>query len=128
MNATTRYDVNLGTLPPLGDELLPALNRLREQDPLFWSATSQCWIVTGHAEVTEGFSGSLPLSSHHIPESLYRAIPPGEIETRLPNILRYMSRILPNLDGSDHARIRKLLQGGKHGRVSAAATESARIV
>jgi cytochrome P450 len=89
--------------------MLPALNRLRDQDPLFWSDTSRCWIVTGHAEVSEGFSGTLPLSSHHIPASLYRVIPPAEFATRLPNTLRYMSRILPNLDGTDHARIRKLL-------------------
>lgn len=103
------FDVNLATLPPLGDGLLPAINRLREQDPLYWSEASHCWIVTGHAELMEGFSGTLPLSSHHIPASLYRVIPPGEIETRLPHTLRYMSRILPNLDGADHARIRKLL-------------------
>lgn len=108
MNTNAAFDVNLATLPPMGDALLPAINRLRDQDPLYWSATSHCWIVTGHAEVSEGFSGDLPLSSHHIPASLYRVVPPAEFETRLPNTLKYMSRILPNLDGEDHARVRKL--------------------
>ncbi len=108
MNANTAFDVNLGTLAPMGDALLPALNRLRDQDPLYWSATSHCWIVSGHAELMEGFSGELPLSSHHIPASLYRVVPPEQFEARLPNTLKYMSRILPNLDGADHARVRKL--------------------
>ncbi len=109
MNARPAVDFNLATLPPQGDRLLQELNRLRESDPLHWSDASQCWIVTGHSEVLEGFTGTLPLSSHHIPASLYRVVPPDEFPRRLPNTLRYMSRILPNLDGDDHARIRKLL-------------------
>jgi cytochrome P450 len=109
MNANAAVDLNLATLPPMGDGLLGELGRLRDSDPLHWSAASGCWIVTGHAEVMEGFSGQLPLSSHHIPESLYRVIPPEEFARRLPNTLRYMSQILPNLDGAPHARIRKLL-------------------
>ncbi len=108
MNAQA-VDVNLAALPPLGDGLLGELNRLRDFAPLHWSDTSRCWIVSGHAVVSEGLSGNLPLSSHHIPASLYRVVPPEKFETRLPNTLRYMSRILPNLDGTDHARIRKLL-------------------
>jgi pimeloyl-[acyl-carrier protein] synthase len=109
MSASAAPDVNLSTLPPLGDGLLVEINRLRDHDPLYWSEASRCWIVTGHAEITEGFSGRLPLSSHHIPESLYRVIPPEEFARRLPNTLRYKSQILPNLDGAPHARIRKLL-------------------
>jgi pimeloyl-[acyl-carrier protein] synthase len=109
MAMTTAADLNLATLPPMGDALLRELSRLRAHDPLHWSEASRCWIVTGHAQVMEGFSGTLPLSSHHIPESLYRIIPPDEFATRMPNTLRYMSQILPNLDGEPHARIRKLL-------------------
>ena len=109
MNAQPAVDFNLATLPPQGDRLLQELNRLRESDPLYWSEASQCWIVTGHAEVMEGLSGTLQLSSTHIPMSLYRTVGPEEFPQRLPNTLRYMSRILPNLDGDDHARIRKLL-------------------
>jgi pimeloyl-[acyl-carrier protein] synthase len=109
MSLSAATDLNLGALAPLGDALLGELGRLRDSDPLHWSETSHCWIVTGHAELMEGFSGRLPLSSHHIPESLYRVIPPDEFATRMPNTLRYMSQILPNLDGEPHARIRKLL-------------------
>ena len=79
MNAQA-VDVNLAALPPLGDGLLGELNRLRDFAPLHWSDTSRCWIVSGHAVVSEGLSGNLPLSSHHIPASLYRVVPPEEFE------------------------------------------------
>ena len=65
---TPAHDTNLAALAETGDALLGELNRLREHDPLHWSAASHCWVVTGHAEVTEGFSGTLPLSSTHLPE------------------------------------------------------------
>jgi hypothetical protein len=64
---TPAHDINLAALAPTGDALLVELNRLREHDPLYWSEASHCWIVSGHAEVMEGFSGQLPLSSTHIP-------------------------------------------------------------
>ncbi len=107
--AKTEHDINLAALPPQGDVILQELNRLREHDPLYWSETSRCWIVTGHAEVFEGFSGTLPLSSTHIPKSLYRVMPPEELNRRLPNAMRYMPRIVTNLDGQEHTLMRKLL-------------------
>jgi pimeloyl-[acyl-carrier protein] synthase len=106
---TPFHDINLAALAPTGDALLGELNRLREHDPLYWSEASHCWIVSGHAEVTEGFSGTLPLSSTHIPKSLYRSMPPEQLNARLPTAVRYMSRIVTNLDGAEHAHLRKLL-------------------
>jgi pimeloyl-[acyl-carrier protein] synthase len=109
MNDAAAADLYLASLPPTGDALLAALNRLRDVDPLYWSEKSRCWIVTGHAEVTEGFSGTLPLSSHHLPENLGRVVSMEEMQRRMPNLYRYIPNILPNLDGAQHARIRKLL-------------------
>src|SRR5262245_31779179 len=106
---TTGHDINLAALPPQGDVLLRELNQLREHDPLYWSEQSRCWIVSGHAEVIEGFSGTLPLSSTHIPKSLHRVMAPEELNRRLPNAMRYMPRIVTNLDGAEHATMRKLL-------------------
>jgi cytochrome P450 len=106
---TAFHDIDLSGLAPSGDALLGELNQLREHDPLYWSAASHCWIVSGHAEVTEGFSGLLPLSSTHIPKSLYRSMPPEELNARLPIAMRYMPRIVTNLDGAEHAHLRKLL-------------------
>jgi cytochrome P450 len=103
------HDISLSALPPQGDLLLAELNQLRDADPLYYSAQSYCWIASGHAQVTEGFSGTLPLSSTHIPAALYRAVPPEEFPARLPNTLRYMSKMITNLDGAEHANLRRLL-------------------
>ncbi|MET0657959.1 MAG: hypothetical protein ABW110_07360, partial [Steroidobacteraceae bacterium] len=102
-------DINLAALAPMGDALLAELSRLREYDPLYWSEQSNCWVVSGHAEVTEGFSGTLPLSSAHIPKAQYRVMPLEQMRVRIPNTLRYMPRITTNLDGEEHAHMRKLL-------------------
>ena len=107
MSASTA-DVNLATLAPLGDGMLQKLNSLRNHDPLYWSKESNCWVVTGHAEVTEGFSGTLPLLNGKMEAVLARVLPPDELHRRYPNTLRYMPRILPNMDGAEHARVRKL--------------------
>lgn len=103
------YDVNLTALAVTGDALLGKLNQLREHDPVYWSEASRCWIVTGHAEVMAGFSGSLPLSSHALPDALYRVLPQAQLDARIPNTIHFMPRISTNLDGEIHAALRKLL-------------------
>jgi cytochrome P450 len=115
MNASTGIaerqsgaDINLATLAPMGDGLFARLNELRAHDPLFWSDLSNCWIVTGHAEINEGFSGTLPLLNGKMEAVLSRVLPADELRRRYPNTLRYMPRILPNMDGPEHARLRKL--------------------
>jgi len=115
MNASTEIpghqsgvDISLAILAPMGDGLFARLNELRAHDPLFWSDLSQCWIVTGHAEINEGFSGTLPLLNGKMEAVLSRVLPPDELHRRYPNTLRYMPRILPNMDGPEHARLRKL--------------------
>ena len=107
--STPVKDIDLTALAPKGDALLQELNQLRDHDPLYYSEVSHCWVVSGHAELTEGFSGELPLSNAHIPKSLYRSMGPDELNARLPNSMRYMPRICTNLDGKDHARMRRLL-------------------
>jgi len=107
MSASTA-DVNLATLATLGDGMLQKLNTLRNRDPLYWSEGSSCWVVTGHAEIMEGLSGTLPLLSGKMEAGLARVLPPDELHRRYPNTLRYMPRILPNMDGAEHARVRKL--------------------
>src|ERR1700722_17599483 len=103
------HDISLADLAPMGDALLGELNQLREQDSIYWSEMSQCWIVTGHADVMEGLSGTLPLANHAFPEVLYRVMPKEELERRLPSTVYYMGRISTNLDGADHANLRSLL-------------------
>lgn len=107
--STPAHDIDLAALAGAGDRLLPEINQLREHDPLYWSEASRCWIVSGHAEVVEGFSGQLPLSSGHMPEALYRMMPKEELYAKLPNSMRYMPLISTNLDGEQHARLRRVL-------------------
>ncbi len=108
MNARAEVDINLATVAPTGDMLLPKLNAIRDVDPIFWSDLSRCWIVTGHEAVTEGFSGTLPLLNGKMESLLQRVLPGDELRRRIPNTLRVMPCILPNLDGEKHARLRKL--------------------
>jgi cytochrome P450 len=56
----------------------------------------------------EGFSGALPLLNGKMEAGLSRVLPLEVLQQRYPNTLRYMPRILPNMDGSEHARLRKL--------------------
>jgi cytochrome P450 len=102
-------DANLAALAASGDALLGEINRIREHDPVYWSNESQCWIISGHPQVLEGFGGALPLSSHALPEALYRILPKEELERRAPNTAHFMSKISTNLDGEEHAKLRKLL-------------------
>jgi pimeloyl-[acyl-carrier protein] synthase len=108
MNAVLEDDVNLAELAAQGDALLPKLNALRERDPIFWSKTSQCWVVTGFDAVFEGFSGTLPLLNGKMESLLARVLPGDELRRRIPNAVRVMPRILPNLDGPEHQRLRRL--------------------
>lgn len=103
------HDISLAALAPMGDALLGEINQLREQDPIYWSELSHCWIVTGHGSVMEGLAGTLPLANHAFPEVLYRVMPKEELERRLPSTVHYMGRISTNLDGAEHANLRRLL-------------------
>lgn len=109
MAAQVAPDLNLATLPLLGDGVLTEINTLRDFDPLRWSPASQCWIASGHAEVFEALSGKLPLSNRHLPERLYRVMPPEELHVRAKNSMHYLSQMIVNVDGAEHARLRKLL-------------------
>jgi cytochrome P450 len=108
VSSVANVDLNLSTLPKNGDALLPRINALREHDPIFWSEESRCWIVTGHAEVVAGFGGAVPLLNGKMESLLARVLPGDELRRRIPNAVRIMPRILPNMDGEEHARLRKL--------------------
>jgi pimeloyl-[acyl-carrier protein] synthase len=107
-HTTPDHDINLATLPPTGDAVVVELNRLREQDPIYWSEASQCWIISGHAEVMEAFRGTLPFSNVSLPDRLAYGMPIAEKKARWPNIVRYFPPAVTNSDGAVHARQRTL--------------------
>jgi pimeloyl-[acyl-carrier protein] synthase len=103
------HDIDVAALSAQGDLLFAEVNALRTADPIYRSKKSQCWVVTGHAELAEGFSGSLPLSNHTFPDGLFRVLPEAELRARIPNSITYISPWLNNNDGPAHMRQRRLL-------------------
>jgi cytochrome P450 len=101
-------DIDLAALTLAGDELLPRLSELREHGSIHWSAQSHCWIVTGHAEITAGFAGAVPLSNHSLPDRLFPGLTVEQMRERWPTIIRYQPAAITNADGKDHTRLRKL--------------------
>jgi hypothetical protein len=81
-HTTQSHDINLAALTLAGDTLLPELNRLREQDPIHWSATSGVWIVTGHAEIIDGLACKVPLSNASLPDRLIPGMTVAEMQAR----------------------------------------------
>ncbi|WP_322046536.1 cytochrome P450 [Paraburkholderia sp. J67] len=92
----------------LRDDLLVKLDRMRSVDPIYWSEKNQVWLVTGHAEVVEGFKGKLPLSSVrlHIPIA---HIPEEVRYERFPFYMEAVKSWLLNIDGPEHQRQRLLM-------------------
>jgi len=102
-------DFPLNRVAELGNELLARLDALRVADPIMWSELNQVWLVTGHAEVMEGFGGTLPLSNHRLPGTAVALIPQSERETLLPCLMNATRNWLLNMDGAEHQRLRRLL-------------------
>jgi pimeloyl-[acyl-carrier protein] synthase len=115
-------DVDISKVPELGNQLLTHLNKLREHAPIKWSDASQCWLVTGHEELSEAFGGSLPLSNHVFPYAWDSIASPEEQEKLFPKARRYTVPWVTNTDRPEHTRLRMLLMKG----FKASAVESLR--
>jgi cytochrome P450 len=102
-------DFSLNHIAELGNELLERIDALRSVDPIMWSEANQVWVVTGHTEVMEGFSGSIPLSAHRLPGAAVAQIPREDQERLLPCLMNATRNWLLNKDGAEHLRLRKLL-------------------
>jgi len=93
----------------LGDQLLVKLDTLRAAAPIYWSEVNKAWIITGHAEVLEGYRGRLPLSSVRLPETAVSHIPLEQRQSLLPNLMEAFRGFIINMDEPEHRRIRRLL-------------------
>jgi len=101
--------IELSKAELLGNRLIGQINAVREVAPIFWLDAEQTWVITGHAEVVEAFSGKLPLSAarHKLLNFL---VPDAAARQRLiPNMLRYFPHFLINLDPPRHLDVRRLL-------------------
>src|SRR5262245_15525936 len=71
----------------VGGSLFDKLDHLRETEPIFWSEKNQAWMVTGHAEVAEGYFGTLPLSSVRLPFLAVAHVPEEDRMRLFPHVV-----------------------------------------
>lgn len=102
-------DFSLAAGGSMGNLLLEKLARMRASDPIFWSDANQLWIVTGHAQVAEGFRGDLPLSAVRLPKMVVGAIPEDERMTRIPYLMETLPKWIINMDPPGQPRLRRLM-------------------
>jgi cytochrome P450 len=93
----------------LGADLPEKLDRMREADPIFWSAQNQAWIVTGHRQVVEGYYGKLPLSSVRLPFLAVTHLSEEDKATKIPHLMEAPKTWLLNMDDPEHQRMRRLM-------------------
>ncbi len=102
-------DIDLMRQPQTqGLAFVERINHLREQDPVFWSDASNCWIVTRFQDVSDGFEGKLPLLSGGRNEFSLAVIPHEERAKRIPTLHRYVKHWIVNVDAPQHTRLRRL--------------------
>jgi pimeloyl-[acyl-carrier protein] synthase len=106
---TQHIEPDFSQIEKLGDRVIGQLNALREVAPIYWSELNQSWIISGHAEVVEAYSGNLPFSAQR--HKLLNLVVPDEEERKklIPNTLRYFPHFLINIDPPEHTRVRGLL-------------------
>jgi cytochrome P450 len=110
MNAAIKnLDFGFDEFSGLGNKILPKLDAIREEDPIFWSERNNCWIVTGNEAVTEGFSGKLPLAArrHELVASFFPD--PVERQEKIGFLLDVYSKFVSNTDPPEQLRLRKLM-------------------
>jgi pimeloyl-[acyl-carrier protein] synthase len=102
-------DIDFSDRRQVGEQLFSIVRDLRNVDPILWSEKSQAWIVTGHEEVVEGFSGRLPLSSVRL-HFLYAHIDQNVRDARIPYLEHTLKSWIINTDGANHIRMRQLMR------------------
>lgn len=108
-NAADTLDFAFADAANLHDHVfLPKLARIREQEPVFWSAEQGGWLLTRHADVVAGFSDQR-LSAVRFHVAQFGAIPQERHAQEIPNLIRYIPNWIINIDDEQHQRIRKLV-------------------
>ena len=102
-------DLSFADFQKLGNDILPRLDMIRNQDEIYWSVLNNAWIVTGHEELLKAASGDLPLSCERLVQVTVGRIPVDQRAHLLPNVMRYMPNWIINFDPPDHTRLRKLV-------------------
>ena len=105
-NTTHSLDYHLGVPENQADELMfPALNAIRDNDPVFWSEANDAWILTKHEHIMSAFKDHRYSSAGSFLFGMERYVDLAKV----PNLVKYSRNWLINMDGEDHRRIRKAL-------------------
>jgi pimeloyl-[acyl-carrier protein] synthase len=105
---SAKFDVDFSQASRLGNGLLDQLNTLREIEPVHWSAASQGWLITRHADIDDALQGKFPLSLRRIERMIFGSLSP-EDRAQLPVQQKYIRSWPIEMDAPEHTRLRKLL-------------------
>ncbi len=97
------------TSPDFVQDPYPVFERLREQDPVYWSDAWNCWVVTSYEDVTQLFRDVAHFSNRNRFDSLFAEVP-ADIRGDIEPLERHYTGIgLIHSDPPDHTRLRKLI-------------------
>jgi cytochrome P450 len=104
----TTLDIEFARPENLADAtFFAALARIRGQDPVFWSDAQHGWLFTRYEDVQLGFNDPR-FSAKRLHLNQFGAIAEAERATLIPNMQRYVPDWIINVDGAQHARLRRL--------------------
>lgn len=101
-------DIDFKQVRELGPALLEKLDVLRDAQPVYWSETQGAWLVTGHAEVGQGFRGDVPLTAGGRIQRVLNVVPESE-RHRIPHLLNLVPKFILNMDPPSLVRLRQLM-------------------
>lgn len=111
-------DIDLQNAPVTrGHALLEDFDRLRENEPVFWSDHSHCWILTRHADVVDMFQRRLPVTNADRMWAVFRNIPKDQWDERIPALVKYSQLWITSSEGPQHTRLRSLLMKALNRRI-----------
>lgn len=83
--------------------------RLREEDPVHWSAPMSGWIVTTYDDIMDGLTDSETFSAERL-TNVRKHLPAGA-QDAATEILRYLNSWMVFRDPPDHTRLRRHMAG-----------------
>ncbi len=105
-------DIFLGDRRNIDDRVFfPAIDRIREEAPMFWSDSQHCWFISRHEDVVNVFNDRR-WSEKRLQGSQFHAIPEAQREAEIPNLIRFVPNWVNNIDSPQHDRVRRLLLKG----------------
>ena len=109
---TSSLDLFLGDRRNIDDRVFfPAIDRIREEAPMFFSPSQQVWFITRYEDVISAFSDKR-WSEKRLQGSQFAAIPEAERAALIPNLVTYVPDWVNNIDSPQHDRVRRLLLKG----------------